>query len=153
MSKETCGLLLLMVGVVGFLIYVIQMWRYAWPGMVYGSRPPAQKGPRQQLVEEVRASGPVLATVSCSGLVGPLLITGPLITADIHPSGMVISPIVGASAIRADQIRALKYETGFWRRGLHIVHNSRAIASPIVLSGVKEGSLFARTLQTILDKE
>jgi hypothetical protein len=153
MAKETCGLLLLFVGGTCFLIYVIQMMRYLMPGLAFGGRPEAGNTSRQNLVHEVRGTGPLLATVSCSGQVGGLTVNGPLLTADIHPGGIVISPLIDTSAIKVDQIKEFKYERGFWGRGLRIDHTSRAIANPILLRGIKEDSQFARTLRTIVDKE
>ncbi|MDQ5826425.1 MAG: hypothetical protein M3441_19715 [Chloroflexota bacterium] len=153
MSKETCGLLLLAVGGICFIIYVLAMFRYTWPGFVYGNHRDAGSEQRQQVIEEVLASGPSLAIESCAGRLGGVTLNGPLLTVDVRPSGIVVSPFPGRSAIKADQIKELRYENGFWTRGLCIVHTSRAIANPILLAGIREDSHFARTLRTIVDKQ
>ncbi|MDQ3930814.1 MAG: hypothetical protein M3328_16920 [Chloroflexota bacterium] len=150
MDKETCGLLLLVVGGTCLVIYVAAMFYYLWPWLIFGGRREARSEQRQLLVEEVRASGPLLATLTCSGQIGGMYARGPFITVDIHPAGIVLSPFIGVSAIKADQIEVLKYEQGLLIQSLRIVHNSRAIGNPIVLTGVKEDSQFAQALRWII---
>jgi hypothetical protein len=150
MTKESCGQLLLVFGGLAFLVYVITMLRYLFPALIYGSHPAAHDEQREKVVDEVRASGVSLATVSCAGRVGGISLRGPLITVDIRPLGIIISPLFGSSAVRVDQIKQLTYEEGFWRRGLRITHTSRAISSPIFLAGIGKDSPFAQTLASII---
>ena len=150
MTKESCGLLLLVLGGLAFVIYIFSMLRYLFPALLYGSRPAASSEQRREIVAEVRASGDSLASSSFAGHVGGVYIRGPLMSVDIRPQGIIVNPLFGPSAVRADQIKQLKYETGFLRRGMYIVHTSKAIFSPIFLAGVDEDSVFARTLESIL---
>ena len=43
-------------------------------------------------VAGIRASGPALASTSCSGEIGGLKIRGPLIRVSVHPGGVVLMP-------------------------------------------------------------
>lgn len=154
MTKESCGLLLLVFGGLAFMVYLASMLRYLFPALIYGSGSAAHSEQRQKIVDEVRASGLPLATIRCAGQVGGVYLRGPLMTVDVHPSGVIISPLSGSSAIRADQIKHTKYNQSLvWGRHLQITHTSQAISSPIVLAGIKEDSRFAHALNSIITKE
>lgn len=153
MSKETCGLLLLAVGGIAFLIYTVMMGRHLGPALTFGSRPAAGSVQRRHLVEEVRSSGMCLANIACAGQIGGLYVRGPLMTVEIYPAGIVISPIISASAVKLDQIKELKYEQAWWGRSLRIRHTSQAIGNPIVLQGIKEDSSFASILNSLVGSE
>jgi hypothetical protein len=150
MSKESCGMLLLVLGVLAFLVWIVAGWRLLYPAILFGSRHSASSEERRKLVAEVRASGESLATTSCPGQVDGYVLHGPLLTVDVRPLGIIVTPLFGSSAVLANQITQLSFESGIFMGRLRITHASPAIFSPIILYGEKEDSEFARALRSIV---
>ena len=150
MTKESCGLLILIVGGLAFAVYTFSMVHYLMPRVLFGGSPRASSEQRRKIVAEVRASGESLASKSFSLQVAGYAYRRSFMLVDIRPGGIIVNPLYGRSAVRADEITQLRYEKGFLRGGLYIVHTSPAMFSPIFLAGLDKHSAFARTLESII---
>jgi hypothetical protein len=103
-----------------------------------------------QRVEQVRASGPELASTWCSAQVGRLRFRGPLLGVAVHPAGIVFRPILmPARAILAPEIRAVEYQRGVLNRTLAIVHTGPDIGAPVRLH-IGEDSPTAQAIRSLL---
>ncbi len=104
--------------------------RYIFPAQLY-------RGPRAAFataVRDVRASGPPLAAVRCSGTLGGLELSGPLVGATVYPGGVVIVPVLMPPfALNAREIVAIEFRRTWTTPGCEIVHSSAQIAQPIRL--------------------
>lgn len=130
------------------------LFRYVFPAMMSINTSPARSGERQKVVAAVEGSGVAVATVSCGGRIGSLYFRGPLITARIHPGGISISTLASASrAIKAEQLRQIRYQTSMWNRGVEITHTSSEISGSIFLGGVKADADFGRALSSLVSPE
>ena len=106
------------------------LFRYIFPAQLY-------RGPRAALaavVRDVRASGPPLAAVRCSGTLGGLELSGPLVGATVYPGGVVIVPLLMPPfAIGVGDIVAIEFRRNWTAPGCEIAHTSAQIAQPIRL--------------------
>lgn len=150
MAKETCLLLLIVFGGIAFLVYITAMLSYLFPRLMFGSGVAARSEARRTLVDEIRGQGAPLASTLRGALVGNVRIRGPLTIIEVYPTGVVVSSMLGTSAVRANEITGLAYNDGILRRGLSITHTSHAIASPIYISGMSRESAFASALAAVV---
>ena len=82
-----------------YLIFTV-----AFPAMVGGYRGPD----RQRRVDQIEASGGVLAAATTGGRIGELRLTRPLIHVDVRPAGVIIKPFaMPPIGIEASEIRGV----------------------------------------------
>jgi hypothetical protein len=130
------------------------VFRYGLPTMMFGGNYKQTREERQKAVDDVRASGPPIASLISSGRVGGVYVQGPLISADVHPIGLSISTIFSSPcAIRTEQIREVRYRRGIWHHVVEVKHTSRVLSRSVILDRVKEDSDFAKALNALVGPE
>jgi hypothetical protein len=122
------------------------LFRHIFPAFLY--RAPAAAVARA--VQEVRASGSLLAATRCGGSVGWLNARGPLIRAEVYPGGLVIKMIMLAPfAILKHEIAAIEAKKVFLGTIIEIRHLSAQAASPIQLACGGDTAFYA-ALDTLM---
>jgi hypothetical protein len=104
-----------------------------------------------QVVEEVCASGNMLAATTCGGRVGWLNAHGPLIRAEVYPGGLVIKVLLLAPfAILKHEIAAVEAKSVVLGTIIEIRHLSAQAVTPIQL-GSGGDTVFRAALDTLID--
>lgn len=89
------------------------------PSVLATGDPTAQR----ERVERIRSSGVVLASTRTGGRIGELHATKPLVRADVHPGGLIITVIGGTSiGIESDLLTSLAPERSFGAAMIRISH-------------------------------
>jgi hypothetical protein len=107
------------------------LFRFGFPMFMGGKSESAATMAR---VEEIRTSGPTIATARCAGRIGGVTISGPLIQVSVLPGGIVIKPIfMPPRAIGASEISRVFPKRRIFGNYLEIEHAGTDVASPLIL--------------------
>lgn len=110
--------------------------RYIFPSYM-GIRAP--NAARSLRAATVRESGARLASTRTGGRIGPLSMSGPLITVSVYPRGIIVKPaLMPEYAILADEILEVVTKRR-WGRGLEIRHTGHDANSPLIVFQSPEG--------------
>lgn len=110
--------------------------RYIFPSYM-GMRTPSAA--RSLRVATVRESGVELASMRTGGRIGPLNVSGPLISVSVYPRGIIIKPaLMPEYVILADEILDVVTKRR-WGRGLEIRHAGHDASSPLVIFQSSDG--------------
>jgi hypothetical protein len=100
-------------------------------------------------VEGIRASGPALASTSCSSEIGGLKIRGPLVSVSVHPGGVVLAPpFMDPRAVLSSELLTVQSKRSLLSRGISIEHASRDVKSPVILD-LNEDSPVAQAIRSL----
>ena len=114
--------------------------RYFFPSYM-GIRAPnaAREAARSLRAAAVRESGASLASTRTGGRIGPLSMSGPLITVSVYPRGIIVKPaLMPEYVILADEILEVVTKRR-WGRGLEIRHTGHDANSPLIIFQSPEG--------------
>jgi hypothetical protein len=115
------------------------LFRFGFPMFMGGKTQGAATTAR---MEQIRTSGPVLATARCAGRIGEISVSGPLLEVSVLPAGIVIKPIfMPPRAIAASEIRRVVPHGGIFGSRLEIEHDGTDIGSPLILYVSAESSV------------
>jgi hypothetical protein len=110
--------------------------RYIFPSYM-GMRTPS--APTSLRAATVRESGAQLAFTRTGGRIGPLNVSGPLITVSVYPRGIIVKPaLMPGYVILADEILEVVTKRR-WGRGLEIRHAGHDANSPLVIFQSSDG--------------
>jgi hypothetical protein len=122
------------------------LFTVVFPSMLGGGDPTA----RRERVERIRRSGVALASTRTGGKIGELRATKPLVRADVHPGGLVISVIgIEPLAIEADAVTGLRSERSFGTAMVRITHRQADTPADIRLY-LDDGSPVVQALRGLI---
>lgn len=120
-----------------------------FPSMIGGGDPIV----RRERVERIRSSGTSMASTSTGGRIGELRATTPLVRADVHPGGLIITVMGGAPiAIEAESLTGLRSERSFGTAMVRIAHRQADVPADIRLY-LDVGSPVVQALQGLVAKQ
>jgi hypothetical protein len=123
------------------------LFRFGFPMFMGGKNESAATMAR---VEQIRASGPILATARCAGRIRDISIGGPLLGVAVLRAGIVIKPIfMPPRAIAASEITRAVPKRGVLSNRLEIEHAGQDLGSPLVLY-VSEQSAVGRAIRGLV---
>jgi hypothetical protein len=129
----------LMMAAMGFLAFALII-----PAFMGQARPDTNSR-----VERVRASGPPIASTSCSGRIGMVNVSGPLLRVSAHPLGILVKLLFSpARAVLAHEITGLESGRVFFRHAVTIHHTAPDLQSPIILY-VAAGDALERAIREL----
>jgi hypothetical protein len=122
------------------------LFTVVFPAMLGGGDPTA----RRERVERIRSSGVALASTRTGGKIGELRATKPLVRADVHPGGLVISVLgIEPLAIEADALSGFRSERSFGTATVRIIHRQADTPSDIRLY-LDDGSPVVEALRGLI---
>lgn len=87
---------------------------------------------RVHAVNAVLATGSPLAQTTCSGMIGSLRLSGPLLRVTIYPGGLLLKPILmPASALPKEMLTTIHVKKDWWSDVVEITHSASTLANPI----------------------
>jgi hypothetical protein len=107
---------------------------------------------RDDRVRQVAATGPALATCKCAGKIGWVGASRGMVTATVHPGGLVVRVrFIGAAALRRDEIESITTVSEVFQKTARIEHASDHVAKPIRLMCGNDAA-FMTALRTLVDR-
>jgi hypothetical protein len=121
------------------------LFRYVFPFMTSGKAPTHASA----RVAALRSSGALLWQGWPGGVAGSLTATAGVLGAEVYPGGIVVKPrFMSASAIQADEIRAVRLGRRVVSQMIEVEHAGIDVTSPLILYGGPD-SPQARALLTL----
>ena len=143
--------ILLILGPLAMLVIGYSLVRYLFPALMFGGNYILHGEERKKVVEDVRSSGPPIASIRCAGQLGGVRITGPLMSVTVYPKGVTFSTFFSSQcAFRVDEIKTVIYNQSFWNRSIEIKHSSHNVSTPVFLRGIGKASDIANALNSIV---
>jgi hypothetical protein len=97
-------------------------------------------------VRSVAESGPLVASISCSGKVGSLSLP---LRVSVHPGGVIIKPLwMPPRAVLAHEISSIRRRSSILRGGIEVEHSATDVTSPIMLI-VRDDSPVAQAIRKV----
>ena len=107
--------------------------RRTFPAQMAGSIAAEPEIARRRM-EVVRSSGPVLASESMGGMVGPVRMTRPLLEVSVYPKGLIVrAKFMAEHAILAAEILSVRERRSLLQGSVEISHLGAGSKSPLLL--------------------